>query len=319
LKMSIPLTEQILASMKVAKIHNNHTRRITCIDIDWSGKRCVSVGEDEALNLYDCETGKHTKGLFSKKYGIDLVRFVNKTNCVLYASTKVDDNLRYLSLHDNQYLRYFAGHKNKVVSLDLNPLDDQFISGAVDDTVRLWDVRSPNCVGSLSITGRPVVAFDPKGLIFAVGLESKTLKLYDTSGFDKGPFSTFVIEDRDRRNVEWASLKFSNDGDNILITTRQEVIYVVDAFSGQVKKQLTGHVNTSGLKIEASFTPDAQFVVSGSQDGNVHIWNTETGQSICVLEGHPSPVTSVKFNPHFMTMVSACHQLAFWLPADPAY
>ena len=33
--------------------------------------------------------------------------------------------------------------------------------------------------------GRPVASFDPEGLIFAAGIESKQLKLYDLRSFDK--------------------------------------------------------------------------------------------------------------------------------------
>ena len=33
--------------------------------------------------------------------------------------------------------------------------------------------------------GRPVASFDPEGLIFAAGIESRQLKLYDLRSFDK--------------------------------------------------------------------------------------------------------------------------------------
>lgn len=53
-----------------------------------------------------------------------------------------------------------------------------------------------------------------------------------------------------------------------------------------------------GIHIEASFTPDSQFVVSGSTDGRLHLWRTDTGQRIGILTGeHPNPVTNVQFNP----------------------
>ena len=80
------------------------------------------------------------------------------------------DALRYMSLHDNTFIRYFRGHTGRyvrvcvcsvdcalngadavcgragrVVSLDINPVNDQVISGAEDQTVRLWDTRSPHC------------------------------------------------------------------------------------------------------------------------------------------------------------------------------
>ena len=31
---------------------------------------------------------------------------------------------------------------------------------------------------------------------------------------------------------------------------------------------------------EASFSPDSQFVISGSTDGRIHIWNAENGQKV---------------------------------------
>ena len=37
----------------------------------------------------------------------------------------------------------------------------------------------------MHLSGRPVASFDPEGLIFAVGIESKMVKLYDLRSFDK--------------------------------------------------------------------------------------------------------------------------------------
>ena len=53
------------------------------------------------------------KTLYSKKYGVDLIRFTHAVNTVIYTSNKVDDTIRYLSLHDNKYIRYFPGHTKK--------------------------------------------------------------------------------------------------------------------------------------------------------------------------------------------------------------
>ena len=39
--------------------------------------------------------------------------------------------------------------------------------------------------GIMHLTGKPVASFDPEGLIFSVGVESKMVKLYDLRSFDK--------------------------------------------------------------------------------------------------------------------------------------
>lgn len=110
----------------------------------------------------------------------------------------------------------------RVMTLHMSPMDDTFVSGSLDRTLRLWDLRSPNCQvlkmaltflqkksqkwlliitwkqenlyiiflclfieGLMHVNGRPVAAFDPEGLIFAAGVDSEMVKLYDLRSFDK--------------------------------------------------------------------------------------------------------------------------------------
>lgn len=95
------------------------------------------------------------------------------------------DAIRYQSLHDNKYIRYFPGHTKRVVCLCMSPVDDSFLSGSLDKTIRLWDLRSQSCQGLMQMPGRPVASFDPEGLIFAAGINSEMIKLYDLRSFDK--------------------------------------------------------------------------------------------------------------------------------------
>ena len=73
----------------------------------------------------------------------------------------------------------------RVVNLMMSPINDTFLSGSLDRTIRLWDLRSPNCQGLMHLNGPPVASFDPEGLIFAAGIDSRQLKLYDLRTFDK--------------------------------------------------------------------------------------------------------------------------------------
>lgn len=40
----------------------------------------------------------------------------------------------------------------------------------------------------MQVSGRPVTSFDPEGLIFAAGINSEIVKLYDLRSFDKVSF-----------------------------------------------------------------------------------------------------------------------------------
>ena len=99
----------------------------------------------------------------------------------------------------------------------------------------------------------------------------------------------------DSKEIEWTGLKFSPDGKSILISTNGSVIKLIDSYNGSSLQSFTGHLNSKQLPLEASFSPDSQFVISGSSDGRIHIWNSENGQKVCVLNGdHRSPVQCVQ-------------------------
>ncbi|ESO99288.1 hypothetical protein LOTGIDRAFT_231033 [Lottia gigantea] len=307
------LTENVVRNLRVAKIFRENTERINSIDFSSNGETLISSSDDDSIVIYDCLNGTPKRTLNSKKYGVDLIRYTHAVNAALHSSTKVDDTIRYLSLHDNKYIRYFPGHTKKVVTLCMSPIDDSFLSGSLDKTIRLWDLRSQNCQGLMHLSGRPVASFDPEGLIFAAGINSETVKLYDLRSFDRGPFAAFKLPQD--KECDWTGVKFSPDGKLILISTNGGVLRLLDAFQGTPLQNFTGFTNNRGLPIEASFSPDSQFVFCGSTDGKVHSWSTETGTKLAILQAdHPGPIQNLLFNPKYMMMASACSNMAFWLP-----
>lgn len=309
------MTDEVFRSFKVAKVFRENTDQINCLDFSPNGENMIASSNDDSIVVYCCLEGRPKRTVYSKKYGCDLVQYTHAPNAIIYTSNKVDDTIRYLSLHDNKYLRYFPGHTKRVVVLMMSPINDMFLSGSLDKTIRLWDLRSPNCQGVMHLNGRPVASFDPEGLIFAAGIDSRQLKLYDLRSFDKGPFSTFHVR-QDFANCEWTGLKFATDGKKILISTNISQIKLIDAFQGDEIHTLSGHLNSTSLTLEASFTPDSKYVISGSQNGRLHVWSAETGEEVTILDGgHPHPSHCVQFNPKLMMMSSACKSLAFWLPA----
>ena len=111
----------------------------------------------------------------------------------------------------------------------------------------------------------------------------------------------FIIFSADSKEIEWTGLKFSPDGKSILISTNGSVIKLIDSYNGTSLQTFTGetdafhtntcltfpsscpgHLNSKQLPLEASFSPDSQFVISGSSDGRIHIWNSENGQKVSV-------------------------------------
>ena len=137
------LTQDLLKSFTAARIHKDNTRLINSLDYDNSGSNLVSASEDESIRVYSCSSGKLNNTIYSKKYGCANVSFTHKSTNIIYTSTKGEDAIRYMSLHDNKYLRYFKGHTKQVVSMEISPEDDSFISASLDGSLKFWDLRIP--------------------------------------------------------------------------------------------------------------------------------------------------------------------------------
>ncbi|KAM9409939.1 WD repeat-containing protein 82-like [Pholidichthys leucotaenia] len=308
------ITDSVLRSFRVARTYRKNSEKVNCFDYSPDGESAISSSDDDSIVLYDIREGRPNRTLFSKKYGVDLIRYTyGNADTVVYSSNKLDDTIRYLSLTDNKFIRYFPGHTARVTALSMSPVDSTFISSSLDKTIRIWDLRSQNCQGMTDPLGTPLCSFDPNGLIFAAGVDSQMVKLYDLRGFEKGPFASF--ETRFNRVCYWTGLKLSNDGKQILICTNGGAIRVLNAFKGDVLHTFSGYNNSKGISLEACFTPDSKFVMIGSEDGRVHVWSTESGMKVSVLDGkHPGPIRTVQFNPKYMTFATACTNMTFWLP-----
>ncbi|KAK8664032.1 hypothetical protein V6N13_083836 [Hibiscus sabdariffa] len=164
--------------------------------------------------------------------------------------------------------------------------------------------------GILRLRGRPTVAYDQQGLVFAVAMEGGAIKLFDSRSYDKGPFDTFLVGGD---TAEVCDIKFSNDGKSMLLTTTNNNIYVLDAYGGEKRCgfSLEPSPNTT---IEATITPDGQYVISGSGDGTLHAWNINMRNEVAAWNSHIGVASCLKWAPRRAMFVAASTVLTFWIP-----
>ncbi|KAK4546354.1 hypothetical protein LTR36_002031 [Oleoguttula mirabilis] len=337
----------IIASFRPTKLFKaSPSTAYTSIDFDDSGEFMLLSRTDDTIQLFNTKAGAHAKELKSQKYGSALARFTHHSTSIIYASTKVDDGIRYLSMHDNSFIRYFRGHTGRVTSLALSPGGDQFLSASLDNTVKLWDCRSPNSQGQLESESPYLTAYDPSASVIAVASPpAQTVLLYDLKNYDKPPFASFDLLEIEKRFAAdfgqrpgegWTGLEFSNNGKYILVTTNGPGHYLIDAFSGDLVHYLhrpsgaTGRVapgdnlpepTAAYMQADACMTPDGRYVVSGngSQTGML-VWDAqEKSRSDKVLEPMaelPSTKAAavVAFNPRHNMLASADRDVMMWIP-----
>ncbi|XP_010453576.1 PREDICTED: WD repeat-containing protein 82 [Camelina sativa] len=310
------LDDGLVRRMAIGAVFSDFGGKIHSVGFHRTDDLLVTSSEDDSLRLFDIANAKQLKITYHKKHGTDRVCFTHHPSSLICSSRynleSTGESLRYLSMYDNRILRYFKGQKDRVVSLCMSPINDSFMSGSLDRSVRLWDLRVNACQGILHLRGRPAVAYDQQGLVFAIAMEGGAVKLFDSRCYDKGPFDTFLVGGD---TAEVNDIKFSNDGKSMLLTTTNNNIYVLDAYRGE-KKCGFSLEPSQGTSIEATFTPDGKYVLSGSGDGTLHAWNIENPSEVARWENNIGVVSCLKWAPRRAMFVAASTVLTFWIPND---
>lgn len=315
---------------------------VTSLDFDDTGDFLLAACSDDSLQLYSAKEGKHIKTLLSQKYGAHLARFTHHAQSIIYASTKVDDTIRYLSTHDNQFLRYFKGHTAPVTSLALHPASDSFISCSLDNTVRLWNLSSPNPQARLHLASPHLAAYDPSATVIAIAsAAASSILLYDARNYDKGPFNTFDLEIPPSSSPTWTNLEFSNDCKSLVVGTSSPQGHILlDAFTGKLKaycsrpphhsistRAAPGGVPGALGQGDVCFSTDGRYLIGGSgADRDAVVWDTTQGAvtgegehkilSPMALLPHAGKVAVCAWNPRYHLMATADQDVVLWLPDE---
>ncbi len=255
----------------------------------------------------------------------------------------VVDTIRYLSSHDNTYIRYFRGHTEPVTSIALSPSSDNFLSSSLDNTVKLWALNSSSPQGQLKLASPFLCVYDPSATVIAIASPpTQSILLYDVRNYDKAPFAHFDMQPYEERFMpnstmhDWTRLEFSNDGKSLILGTNGAGHFVLDAFDGALRHFAVRPGGKSGRRGpgedraegevagqgDLCLSPDGQFLVGGSGQEGLLVWDLHTpAAEDNMLKPHaelPGPGRSaiVGYNHRHNLIVTADKDLLMWLP-DP--
>lgn len=191
-------------------------------------------------------------------------------------------------------VRVLKGHTNFVFSANFNPqTSSQIASGGFDCTVRIWDAKGGKCTRAIAAHSEPVtsVHFIRDGSIIVSGSHDGSCKIWDAK---TGACLKTVIDDK-KPAVSFAM--FSPNGKFILVAALDDSLKLCNFATGKFLKVYSGHVNRIYCIQSAFSVTNGKYIVSGSEDNCVYIWDLQGRNVLQKLEGHTDTVISVSCHP----------------------
>ena len=196
-------------------------------------------------------------------------------------------------------------------SLAFSPKGDVLASGSVERVVKLWDIRTGDCLATLEGHEYPILAlaFSPDGNELVSGSGDTTLMMWDLENYarlhhlkghgfyvvtcDWDPQGNRIVSGSVDANIcEWDAnsgkmihrhnehraavqkVRFTNDGSRLASGSSDLHMILWDSSGTPMKVEhiLQGH--SSEVRALA-FSEDGKFLASGSSDKQVYLWDTE--------------------------------------------
>lgn len=170
------------------------------------------------------------------------------------------------------------GHTNAVFCVDFSPRSGLVASGSLDESVRVWDVRSGKCVKTLAAHSEPVTSarFNSDGTLLLTCSYDGLVRLWDLATFQCLRTLADSVDGFFTSTAPVGRVAFAPNDKFLLAATLDGRIRVWDPLGAKVVRTFVGHANASYC-LGAAFTSTSTRtgVVSGSEDGRVCVWDLQ--------------------------------------------
>uniref|UniRef100_A0A0D3GSM4 WDR5-like beta-propeller domain-containing protein n=1 Tax=Oryza barthii TaxID=65489 RepID=A0A0D3GSM4_9ORYZ len=274
-----------------------HSRAVSCVRFSPCGRLLATASLDGTVALLSPSSLAAIATLRGHADGVSDISW--STDSFYLCSASDDRTLRICGAQPadpnaDRCIRVLKGHTNFVFSANFNPQTNSTVaSGGFDCTVRIWDVKSGRCVRAIDAHSEPVtsVHFIRDGSIIVSGSHDGTCKIWDAG---TGSCLKTVIDEK-KPAVSFSM--FSPNGKFILVAALDDTLKLCNFASGKFLKMYSGHVNRKYCLQSAFSVTNGKYIVSGSEDNCVYIWDLQGKNILQKLEGHTDTVISVSCHP----------------------
>ena len=307
-----------IAGKEIRKME--HDFIVQSVDYEYMGENVVSAGGDTA-KVWSAITGAEVS---AKKHEnqVDTVAFSQDGNNVVSggcdqldgAGTCIRGTARVWEASTGNEISHVT-HDGRVQSVAFSPDGQLVVSGSIDKTVKVWETETGKVVFIKTHDARVnSVGFSPEGNYVISVSDDMTGRIWEAKD---GKEITTMKHDGTIR-----SFSFNLDGSLVVLGScdiRDDFFRTCEQGSARVWNIETGKEISRMIHEDqvnsVRFSPDGQYVVSGSSDNTARVWEVVTGKEVYRMT-HNAAVYVVAFSPpdgKYIVSGSADNSVRRWM------
>ncbi len=290
-------------------------RPITYIAFDRLGERVAVAADEKCVRVWHIDTARQL-AIMELALGVPNVVGYTQDGKTLAAATSAGG----LFLWDADSYKPRAvlrgegnpagqqGHGGVITCVAPMQLPDKMLTGSIDKTVRVWDLKTRQAVGTVATFNNAVscMAVSPDGRTVAVGTGKYRSK------FETGELAICDLTGKTQprsisKGITPVSVDFSHDGNLLAVCSlsaavgpASRTVSIIDTrtLRAQQLQSTNGHC--------VAFSPDGRILAVGCADGSIELWPLDSQGQMkpFVVKKHQRLVWMVAFSPDGRTMAS---------------
>jgi WD40 repeat protein len=278
---------QSAAASKPEQFLVGHAAAILSVAFSRDGRRVAAGGQEGGVFVFDAATGDEVKHV-PFMYSISGVAFVAEDAEMVTASW----NLQFWNLREARLKHHLESHVGFLTCLATDAGAKWVVTGALDNTVKVWDIGSAQELKSLPHPDQlNALAVSPDGKWLA-GAGDTTVRIWSTSDWK---------EAKSLKQGSVTVLAWSPDGKTLACGTQSGKALLLTGESWDKARELPAHKEqVTG----AAWIKDGKTLITGG-DTTVRFTRVEDG-SLAGELAHPAKVTSLAVSPDGKRVVTGC-------------
>ncbi|CAH6792713.1 protein Atg16l2 isoform X2 [Phodopus roborovskii] len=304
---SIPVCVSAQIPTQAQDVLDAHLSEVNAVCFGPNSSLLATGGADRLIHLWNVVGGRLEANQTLEGAGgsITSVDFDPSGSQVLAAT--YNQAAQLWKVGETQSKETLSGHKDKVTAAKFKLTRHQAVTGSRDRTVKEWDLGRAYCSRTINVLSycNDVVCGDH---IIISGHNDQKIRFWDS----RGPHCIQVIPVQGRVT----SLSLSHDQLHLLSCSRDNTLKVIDLRISNIRQVFRADgFKCSSDWTKAVFSPDRSYVLAGSSNGALYIWDVDTGKLESSLQGpHCAAVNAVAwcFSGNHVVSVDQGRKVVLW-------